>query len=72
MHKDMKRAWRRHCRARMVARAKRFYPWQSCPQQLADNLALCSCGMCGNPRRHAKGRERLTMQEQRQGKTPPT
>ena len=25
----------------------------------------CSCFMCGNPRRKAKGKERLTMQEQK-------
>ncbi|KJR63169.1 hypothetical protein VY88_23780 [Azospirillum thiophilum] len=63
MFKDMKRARRRQDWARMVARARRFYPDQDIPQQLADNLAVCSCWMCGNPRRwHGE----LTMQEIRQ------
>ena len=31
----------------------------------ADNLASCSCSMCGNPRRHAKGKDKLTIQEKR-------
>ena len=63
MLKDAKRARRRHDRARMIARAKRFYPWQRCPQKLADNLAVCSCWMCGNPRRwHGE----LPMQEWRE------
>ena len=26
---------------------------------------MCSCFMCGNPRKYAKGAERLTMQERR-------
>ncbi len=26
----------------------------------------CSCWMCGNPRLHRKGRERLTLQERRE------
>jgi hypothetical protein len=40
-------------------------------QQNADNLAMCSCSMCGNPRRslYSKGEERLTMQERRQPRT---
>ncbi|GAA4250793.1 hypothetical protein GCM10022293_18970 [Azospirillum formosense] len=63
MFKDMKRARRRHDRARMVAKAARVYPWSKFPQKAADNLALCSCWMCGNPRRW--GAE-PGMQEQRQ------
>nr|WP_295834781.1 hypothetical protein [uncultured Azospirillum sp.] len=62
MFKDMKRARRRQERARMLARAKRFYPGQR-HQRLADNLASCSCWMCGNPRRWFG---ELTMQEIRQ------
>ena len=26
---------------------------------------LCSCSMCGNPRRHTKGKDRLTIQERK-------
>ncbi|WP_085552125.1 hypothetical protein [Azospirillum agricola] len=62
MSKEMKRARRRQDRARMLARAKRYYPGQR-HQRLADNLASCSCWMCGNPRRwHGE----VTMQERRQ------
>ena len=32
---------------------------------LGTTPALCSCSMCGNPRKYAKGDERLTMQERR-------
>ena len=32
---------------------------------LGTTPALCSCHMCGNPRKFAKGDERLTMQERR-------
>lgn len=60
MFKDMKRARRRQDRARMVARARRLYPDHDIPQQVADNLAACSCYMCGNPRRWHR---ELTMQE---------
>lgn len=31
---------------------------------------VCSCPGCGNPRRHEKGAERLTVQERRFLKTP--
>lgn len=31
----------------------------------SDNLQCCSCSMCGNPRKHIKGKERLTIQERR-------
>lgn len=34
--------------------------WQS-----ADHLAKCSCWMCGNPRKHAKGAHRLSLNEKR-------
>ena len=27
--------------------------------------AVCSCQKCGNPRRYAKGKEKITMQERR-------
>nr|WP_222532555.1 hypothetical protein [Azospirillum sp. 412522] len=46
----------------MLARAKRCYPGQR-HQWLADNLASCSCWMCGNPRRWLG---EVTMQERRQ------
>lgn len=46
----------------MLARAKRYYPGQR-HQRLADNLASCSCWMCGNPRRWLG---EVTMQERRQ------
>lgn len=63
MSKDMARARRRYERLRMIAKARRVRPWADLPQKCADNLASCSCWMCGNPRRY--GME-PTMQEQRQ------
>jgi len=65
MIKDRKRARRRHDRARMIARARRVRPWSKVPQKEADNLAMCSCWMCGNPRRW---QSELTMQERRQAR----
>lgn len=60
--KDRKRGWRRHHRRRMVARAERilrlWWPRDQSEEmllaarRLADNLAVCSCPACGNPRRH--------------------
>lgn len=32
----------------------------------ADHLAACSCDMCGNQRRFAKGKEKLTVQERKE------
>lgn len=63
MFKDMKRARRRHDRARMIAKAARARPWDKVPQKAADNLAMCSCWMCGNPRRWGAEPQ---MQERRQ------
>lgn len=73
------RAFRRHHRARMVARAREIqlrwclHPDPIDEQELhvaaskvADNLALCSCWMCGNPRRYYTFvEEALTVQERR-------
>ena len=65
----MKRAIRRHHKARMKAKATAMLrSWGSDWLQTrnighwADNLAKCSCSMCGNPRRHGGG---LTVQERR-------
>lgn len=49
----------------MRAKARRIYKGQPNAPHWADNLALCSCWMCGNQRRHAKGKERLTLMERR-------
>ena len=35
-------------------------------QKLVRTRTPCSCAMCGNPRRHYKGVQRLTPQERRQ------
>ena len=59
--RELKRALRRHHRARMIAYARevtgRF--WGFTPDELRrkavrirDHLAACSCWMCGNPRRY--------------------
>jgi hypothetical protein len=61
----MKRAERRHHADRMKAKAKRVRPWDSTATHKADHLAICSCSMCGNPRRHFKGKDRITIQERK-------
>lgn len=52
-------------RDRMRAKAARVYPKHN-PGKYADNLAKCSCWMCGNPRHlNYKRDERLTVAERR-------
>lgn len=58
-------ASRRADKDRMKARARRLYPGNEKPQKYADHLAVCSCAMCGNPRRFRKGEDKLTLQERR-------
>jgi hypothetical protein len=58
-----KRSRRRADLARMKAKARKLYPHDH-QAKAADYLAVCSCAMCGNPRRYEKS-ERLTMQERR-------
>jgi hypothetical protein len=61
------RSDRRAARRCAVAKAARIYPDLPAvdQKQLADNRKSCSCWMCGNPRHHSKGPERITMQERR-------
>lgn len=59
------RAIRRHQHQRMKAKAKRVYPGDPNATRHADNLALCSCWMCRNPRHTWKGKDKLTLQERR-------
>jgi hypothetical protein len=61
------RSQRRTNKHKAIQRAARAYPALGLEQhrQLADNRKPCSCWMCGNPRRHMKGAERLTIQERR-------
>lgn len=67
---EAKRARRRRDLQRMKAKAVRtFKRYGFSPEHLArraNNMALCSCDMCGNPRWSGwnKG-ERLTLQERR-------
>ena len=60
-------------RALQIAKAQRF---NNDPQGInemrkenlihnADNLTICSCWMCGNPRRYFKGKYQQTIQERR-------
>lgn len=57
------RAERRRQLRRMKARARKLYPHDPKARN-ADHLAVCSCWMCGNPRRYSNGPER-TLQELR-------
>lgn len=61
------RAYRRHHRERMKRKAKRLvaHVWRDGDEKLtrlmmnnADNLKVCSCEMCGNPRKWFKQRTR--------------
>lgn len=49
--KNAKRARRRQDLNRMKARARRIYPHDRAAKS-ANHLKVCSCWMCGNPRRH--------------------
>lgn len=63
---EPKRARRRRDLQRMKAKALRIYPHDPKGTQ-AEHLSVCSCWMCGNPRRYAKAAERLTVAERRIG-----
>ena len=49
---EPKRARRRRDLLRMKAKARRLHPTMDQPERCAEHLAVCSCWMCGNPRRH--------------------
>lgn len=51
---DTIRALRRAHHQRMKAKARRFYPHDP-KARSANHLAVCSCWMCGNPRRYKQG-----------------
>ena len=59
--KSSKRALRRLQKARVKAKARRVYPHDR-QAKSADHLAVCSCWMCGNPR---KWYGETTMQERK-------
>lgn len=61
---EPKRARRRRDLQRMKAKARRVYRERPQAAKWADYLAVCSCWMCGNPRRLGTGEE-LTVQERR-------
>jgi len=63
------RAVRRQAKRRMMARVKRLMPWAD-PKRFADNRQICSCPMCGNPRRSrwTKRKDRPPIRDRRKGK----
>lgn len=61
---ETKRQRRRRDLLRMKAKARRIYPHDT-KAKMAEHLAVCSCWMCGNPRRTGKGDEHLTLAERR-------
>ncbi|MGQ2989930.1 MAG: hypothetical protein ACT6RD_08180 [Brevundimonas sp.] len=61
--KEEKRQRRRRDLERMRQKARRVRPHDP-TAKYAEHLAVCSCWMCGNPRRFAKT-DRLTLQERR-------
>jgi hypothetical protein len=56
-----KRAVRRQELSRKKRQARKIYPHDK-KARSANHLKMCSCHMCGNPRRHFKS---ATLQEQR-------
>ena len=54
---EAKRERRIRDKLRMKARAAKMYPHDP-KRRAADNLAVCSCWMCGNPRRYFGHRTR--------------
>lgn len=42
---------RRNDKMRMKRKARKIYNHASFPDKYADHLAVCSCWMCGNPRK---------------------
>lgn len=80
MSTERGRAWRRHQRARMFNRAfRKLKDWEGDREhdpehewllwrarRSFNNMQVCSCWVCGNPRRSGWGpSESLTMQEHR-------
>lgn len=61
---EKKRERRRRDLWRMKAKARRIHPEKAKAAWWADYLAVCSCALCGNPRRYWKS-ERLTPRERR-------
>jgi hypothetical protein len=62
-----KRARRRAAKERTKAAARRLYPWCKRPERYADNLTVCSCWGCGNPRRWLGERTRQELREEAKG-----
>lgn len=54
---ESKRARRRRDLQRMKARARRIYSGVAKAAYWANHLAVCSCALCGNPRRVWKGED---------------
>ncbi|MCM1513045.1 MAG: hypothetical protein NC112_08080 [Oxalobacter formigenes] len=54
---------RRHHKRRI--RKKRAHYCNGHIGKFVETPKMCSCWMCGNPRRYAKGKEQLTIQERR-------
>jgi len=76
MCKTMSRAKRRHHRARMQKKVENLLKNIWCDNnntwiewsatRMRDNMQVCSCYACGNPRRQAWcGKEKITMAEKR-------
>lgn len=68
----MKRAERRHQLDRIKQKAIKIikgYQIDLTNRRIGKTAAVhgvaCSCSMCGNPRRHAKGKDTYTLQEKR-------
>ena len=66
-HPENKRARQLIGRRKGARRVRGFMPSAACRAHFyRDTTTPCSCWMCGNRRRHEKGREKLTRQERQQ------
>lgn len=56
---------RRKHKFRMRRRARRIYPDWPNAERAGDHIKVCSCWMCGNPRRFLKSKARIPVAERR-------
>lgn len=63
--KARRRTWWARLQARVAADPERH------ERRHRDTTKLCSCFLCGNPRRYEKGKEKLSAQERREASGSP-
>ena len=69
--KQSKRQYRRSHRDRLVKARRDYWGWQDLVKnkdprrsgKIVATAAVCSCAMCGNPRKYFTGKKSLTIRE---------